>query len=571
MEGSRISLATVYGWARSESIDRPRFLATYRDAFRLSVARLAQALYREQSCTAVVRDDLAPGLCVVLGKGESLIVPVVPKPFVRFGVEAWPPCYRADGRAIRWSGPFLRALDEILEHSAVAVRRDRLRADFNNSLASLILSRLLAIHPPDSDGAPEPAWQGHHYYPFPGLRLGPSLEDVLACSNLSSEPVPVPLLEVSAVAFRSVVFRTAGECFEAWAGCRTASASLVIPLHPWQAHISPVVRALVEAGGARFTGETLACRPLASQRTFRVVGTAFDIKLAVDASLTSEHRLLFRLNRENAPAISALIARLLATRARGLPIEVQRDVATVAFADERVASHLAAIIRAPVPRRAGETVIPAIELWTGRQRAGELLQSTERKAVERFFRSYCRALWTGPLHFLALFGIAFEPHLQNTLIVLRGNDPVRLVLRDLDGTILDHSRVAGILEEAGAQLAPDTWDHMPGFDEGEGRFMHALFFGHLAEVVDFLVRTSSADVSAWLDVMREEWARTTRDPELASAAGRIDALCEHFGKGRSMLRTRLERSHATRYTDLPRHEAFPDSGLALARRGRAAG
>ena len=38
----------------------------------------------------------------------------------------------------------------------------------------------------------------------------------------------------------------------------------------------------------------------------RILATGYDVKLPVDATLTGEHRLLYRLNRENAPLVSAL-------------------------------------------------------------------------------------------------------------------------------------------------------------------------------------------------------------------------------------------------------------------------
>jgi len=46
-------------------------------------------------------------------------------------------------------------------------------------------------------------------------------------------------------------------------------------------------------------------------------------------------------------------------------------------------------------------------------------------------------LMRGMVHFYARWGMAFEPHLQNVYVALRDGMPSRMILRDLDSTILD--------------------------------------------------------------------------------------------------------------------------------------
>src|SRR6185503_20895350 len=94
-----------------------------------------------------------------------------------------------------------------------------------------------------------------------------------------------------------------------------------------------------------------------------------------------------------------------------------------------LAPHLSAIVRSPVRSRRGETVVPAINLWTGRREARALLRNASPARIEQFFAHYCRALMSGPVEFCAEWGMAFEPHLQNVYVAFRDGMPARILLR----------------------------------------------------------------------------------------------------------------------------------------------
>jgi hypothetical protein len=574
MQTDPIHLWAVRRWAAQQGISRSKFLAAYRSAYCLSVARLVQAVYRERLCEAHLAEHPLLAATLTFGSSASLLVPIVPLPFVRLDVRAWPPCYRtgvqpADLKAVKWAGAFLRELRRLLRNSAVSLHLAELASDFQNSLSNLILSRLLGVRPAVARRALEPAYQGHHYYPFPGLRVGPSIDHVVACSNLNTKSANVPLLELGALTFRSTVYANAEDCFAAWSNIRLEESGHTIPVHPWQLEISPVVEGLISANAARLLPKTIPCMPLASQRTLRVAATGFDIKLSVNASLTSEHRLLYRLNCENAPAVSALVRRLLRAEGSGLAFDVQSDVASLAFGDDQLAPHLSAIVRAPLPvRLAREQAVPAIELWTGRKLAKHLLRDSAESAVHRFFKSYCRIVMSGPIAFLIHFGLAFEPHLQNSVIVFRSGKPVRLILRDLDGTVMERKRVAAFLRALDLRVAPDTWDHMPSSEIGESRIMHALFFGHLGEVIDFLVTQCAAQEDALLSLLAGEWERLPLVVNQKGTKRRLDALAAHLESGKTMLVGRLKRSASMQFVKLPDHPALPSDASWLSGRRR---
>jgi siderophore synthetase component len=564
MQPDPIHLNAVRRWAIRDGITRSKFLESYRRSYCLSVSRLVQALYREHLCEMRIVEHASLGTCMTLGSPASLLVPIVPLPFVRMEVRVWPPCYRQRGTPLRWSGTFLRELRGLLKHPAMSLHQEELSFDFKNSLSNLTLNFLLGSRPQVARHALEPAYQGHHYYPFPGLRVGPSIDHVVACSHLNTRNVSLSLLEVSVLDFRSTMFSNARDCFAAWSGVQVKESEHAIPVHPWQIEISPVVAGLISARGARLLGRKLACMPLASQRTLRVRRTGYDIKLSVDAALTSEHRLLYRLNCKNAPVVSALVETLLRSEGTELALDIQADIASLSFGDSRLAPHLSAIVRAPI--RLGshrEHALPAIELWTGRELAKDFLRGSKPTGVTRFFRDYCQVLMRGPFCFLMRYGLAFEPHLQNSVIVFRGRKPARLILRDLDGTLMERKRVLPLLKEFNLQLADDTWDHMPSPEVGESRWVHSVMFGHLGVVIDFLVLHCGARQDELLRALVEVWRRLPETPNLKGVKKRMGIIAEQMEKGKSMLMGRLERSSRMRFVELPIHPIFDDESRRL--------
>src|SRR5207249_7239654 len=163
----------------------------------------------------------------------------------------------------------------------------------------------------------------------------------------------------------------------------------------------------------------------------------------------------YPLNRANAPIFSAL-ARSLLEASPERTLDFQHDVASIAHAEPGIGTHLSAIVRAPVRPRPGEVIVPALNLWSGPLQARTLLNLRCSENAHDFFRAYCRVLMRGPITFYARWGMAFEPHLQNVYVALREGRPSRIILRDLDSTILDPERIRSVLRVARLRLAPGT-------------------------------------------------------------------------------------------------------------------
>lgn len=540
-----MTLREVRRWAGKHGIARARFARACDDALVVAVSRLLQAIHREGHAPhSALRGDGAGRWSLDVGRPPTLRAPVNgPLPFGRLEVTGFPSTIGAGRRrTARTPRAFLSALRRCLEGSDIIRYFERLVVDFNNSFANLVLNRLLGQRLDTNAQAIEPVYEGHHYYPFPGLRIGPSVTHVVECSNLCQEAIDLQMAVVRPGRFDSEDFDDHRTCFRAWAGMSLPpGAGVVIPLHPWQVELSPIVGALLERRWIEVLDERLKAVPLASQRTCRIVGTGFDVKLPIDVTLTAEHRLLYPINRANAPAVSVLARSFL--EASGEPtLDFQRDVATMAHADSRIAAHLSAIVRSPVPQRAGEAVIPAVNLWSGSGQAATLLGLSDPEQACEFFRTYCRVLMRGPVEFCTRWGLAFEPHLQNVLVALRDRMPARMILRDLDGTILDPVRIRPMVRAHHLRLAPTTWRHMPRFDIGGQRLVHAMLYGHLGAVMSHLVRSARADQTSLLAGVEDTWSDLIASASSPACRRSVRELRTQSNAVKGMLRTRLARS-----------------------------
>jgi siderophore synthetase component len=503
-----VTLGDVRRWAGECRIGRARLARAYEAAFLVAVSRLLQGIYREGLAAQVELWQSDAGRWFLdLGREPMLRAPVSgPLPFRRLELTGFPWTIVA-GRRRRLRSPraFLNALRPCLTRSELARHFDRLVADFDNSFANLVLNRLIGQRLGAGAQAVEPVYEGHHYYPFPALRLGPSLQQVVECSNLCREAIDLTLVAARPCLFDSTAYADHRACFRAWAGLSLPrNSGIVIPLHPWQLELSPVVRELVRRRWIAVLDRRLKAIPLASQRTCRIVRTGFDLKLPIAATLTGEDRLLYPLNRANADAFSAL-ARILLRASRENTLDFQCDVASLAHAEPRIGMHLAVIIRAPVRRRAGEIVVPALNLWCGARQARTLLDLRRPERADEFFRVYCRVLMRGVVDFYARWGMAFEPHLQNVYVALRDGMPSRMILRDLDSTILDPVRIRPVARANGVRLAPGTWQHMPDFVTGGRRLAHAMMYGHLGEVMSYLARATPVDLARLSAAVDDTW------------------------------------------------------------------
>jgi siderophore synthetase component len=540
-----VTLRAVRRWAGERRIGALRFTQAYEAAFLVAVSRLLQAIFRESHAPhAKLWQNDAGQWFLDLGREPMLRAPVSgPLPFRRLEMAGYPwKIVAGRRRRLRSTRAFLNALALCLRPSRLTRYLDRLIADFDNSFANLVMNRLIAQRLNAGAKAIEPVYEGHHYYPFPGLRIGPSLRQVVECSNLCQKPIDLTLVAARPCLFDSTAYANHRACFRAWAGISfPRNADVVIPLHPWQLELSPVIRNLLKGRWIAVLDRRLEAVPLASQRTCRILRSGFDVKLPIAVTLTGEDRLLYSLNRANAAAFSSL-ARILLRASGETTLDFQYDVASIAHADPFIGTHLAAIIRAPVRARAAEVVVPGLNLWCGPKQARMLLDFRRPDDAHAFFRAYCRVLMRGVVDFYVRWGMAFEPHLQNVYVALRAGMPSRMILRDLDSTILDPRRIRPVARANGIRLAPGTWEHMPNFRTGGRRLAHAMMYGHLGQVMSYLTEETPVDPASLNAAVEETWDELAAWAPSAACRGRVRELRKQADTVGAVLWRRITRA-----------------------------
>jgi len=544
-----MTLRAVRQWAVERRIGGARLARTCEAAFFVAVSRLLQSIFREGHAPhARLWHNDAGKWFLDLGRDPILRAPVSgPLPFRRLELTGFPWKIAASRRRLlRGTRAFLNALCPCIEPSELSRHFDRLSADFNNSFANLVMNRLLAQRLDADAQAIEPVYEGHHYYPFPALRLGPSPPQVAECSNLCRKAIDLTLVAVRPCLFDSIAYANHRACFRAWAGIPLPGNEIVMALHPWQLELSPVVRELVKGRWIAVLDRQLKAMPLASQRTCRILRSGFDVKLAMAVILTGEDRLLYPLNRANATAFSSL-ARILLRESGESNVDFQCDVASIAHADPVIGMHLAMIVRAPARPRASEIVVPALNLWCGPRQARTMLDLRDREHAYAFFRVYCRVLMRGMVDFYVRRGMAFEPHLQNVYVALRAGMPTRMILRDLDSTILDPRRIRPVAQANGIRLARGTWEHMPDFAYGGRRLAHAMMYGHLGEVMSYLAMAARVDLARLNATVEETWDELIAQAPSTACRRRVRDLREQADTVGAVLLRRITRADHTTF------------------------
>jgi siderophore synthetase component len=383
------------------------------------LARLLGALDREPLPGVTRRGRRGDALRVTLADGRDLSAPAAAAdPFaaapagltVALGADATFDDPAALLRALRL-GP----------HTA------RLAEEVDNSVANLALA--LADPPPsatrpvlrDAAGDPDGLGRleqlvlgGHPTHPCCRTRGGMSVADVLAYGPEHRPVIRLRRLRVPA---------------DRWHG----DAPPVLHAHPWQAR-----RLRERHPWLSDDGEGPPVRPLMSLRTVAPLDGGDHVKTAVDVQMTSAVRTVSPAAVHNGPRLSALLGRLTAD----LPLTVLRETAAGAvLIDGRPQRHLAHLRREAPRVGATETVVPLAVLAAPSPHDGRpvLLEAVDDPYA--WWHRLARLLLP-PLVTVLDRGVALEAHGQNTLLVLDGGVPVRIVYRDLGGVRVSAARLA---------------------------------------------------------------------------------------------------------------------------------
>ncbi|ELY51032.1 IucA/IucC family protein [Natronococcus jeotgali DSM 18795] len=139
-----------------------------------------------------------------------------------------------------------------------------------------------------------------------------------------------------------------------------------------------------------------------------------------------------------------------------------------------------------------------------------------------FLERYVAVVVPEQLRLLSAYGVALESHLQNSLIVFDGPEPVATLVRDLGGIRILRSRLA----ERGLAVDPYPDSDVDAADETAlyRKLYYALFQNHLAELVATVARETPVDERDCWTLVRERCDRTFEGlrAEGAAPSARLD-------------------------------------------------
>jgi siderophore synthetase component len=229
--------------------------------------------------------------------------------------------------------------------------------------------------------------------------------------------------------------------------CTGAGLPPVLPVHPWQyEHVLGVYP------GLRDTGRRLAARPLMSLRTVAPLDEpGCHLKTAVDVQMTSAVRTVSPAAVGNGPPVTAFLAGLagrvgLDGPAGGLAV-LRETAAGAVLVDGAPCRSLAVVVRQAPSVGPGEVVLPLATLAApvaagGAPVVAGVVAAGYRGDPVAFVADLAGLLLRATLALLCV-GVALEAHGQNTLVVLRGGRPVRLLYRDVGGVRISPARLRG--------------------------------------------------------------------------------------------------------------------------------
>ncbi|SFE11813.1 Siderophore synthetase component [Actinopolyspora alba] len=372
-------------------------------------------------------------------------------------------------------------------------------------------------------------------------------------------------------------------------GISPASYTL-IPVHPHQLRfaIPELHGEALAAGTAVVLDATVPARPLMSLRTLEAREPerppGLQVKTAVEIRLTGAVRGVSPGAVHNGPELSALFDRIVSrdpdlspVDEHGLPrFAVCRELAAVghrptgstgdADRDRARARSLAAVLREHpgASMAGGEVALPVAALLArspltgnnvladvlaelnpglrnGREDGAESALDTAR----RWLRLHLELGMFPLLALLVRYGIALEPHPQNSVLVLRDGLPHRFFVRDIGGVRVLSER----LRRRGHEFAPHRDSALTGTDAAalRDKLYFPLFGNQLGELVAAAAAATGCSEQPLWRVVRGSAAgvferlRTTAadEDEVADCDSDAEALLDRPWRLKTMLGMRL--------------------------------
>ncbi|MGV9293516.1 IucA/IucC family protein [Amycolatopsis sp. NPDC003676] len=458
--------------------------------------------------------------------------------------------------------------------------------------------------------------EGHPLHPVAKMKVGMAVEDAVRYSPEFGTEFGLPLISVSRDFATGANDLDSSQILLSEAFPRTVAAATVemraaglipeqrvlIPVHPHQRfHALPVLHADAIADGTVAPLRTrIPARPLISVRTLSAretsASTGLHVKTALEVQLTSAVRGVSPAAVHNGPRLSALLEHIVAgdldlslATPDGRPrFAVLRELASVAYVppegDPATAQarrrSLAAVLREDSEDLLGpdELSMPIASLFaksplTGASLLHDLITETASatgapltEVAQQWLAAHVECCVPPVLTLLVRYGIALEPHPQNTVLVLKDRWPHRVLARDLGAARLLESRLArramsGEFLPGSPLLARDAATL-------RAKLYYPLFGHHLGELVAELAHTAGCSEDLLWPVVGECVRRTFHrlamsascPEEAEDARADAEALLSGPWQHKALLTMRLKNLVTDQqYVEGPNPLAAPDT------------
>ncbi|MGM0901568.1 MAG: IucA/IucC family protein [Bacillota bacterium] len=301
----------------------------------------------------------------------------------------------------------------------------------------------------------------------------------------------------------------------------------IIPIHPWQKEnvLDTLYSAELARGQILVVDYAITTKPTLSVRTVLPVEKNFHIKLPLNIQMTSAVRTISPNSIHNGPEITFIVNDILSKEDYfNKTLHIIGEELGVRFQSTEKSEHnftdrnknLSYLIR-KTPTSfldEGEHAVVACALFnlspvTKRFFLFEMVEqfhlrnrlNSMEENLFLFFKKYMTVVLSGVIPLMTKYGIGLEGHLQNTLIVLKEWEPVKVLIRDLGGVRIDQKR----LERKGLYGT-----YFPGsvtISEDEigmqNKVIHTVFQSHIGELTYHLAKEYQVNEQILWDMVKD--------------------------------------------------------------------
>ncbi|KQV59747.1 IucA/IucC family siderophore biosynthesis protein [Duganella sp. Root336D2] len=370
-------------------------------------------------------------------------------------------------------------------------------------------------------------WYGHPAQVAPKARLWPASLRQEEVSPEFRAAVRLHLLEVPLdglwIAANGMSQQQALAAFADQADARPGHA--IISMHPIQAELFRAdqrVQRLLAMGTIRDLGRSgFLSHPTASVRTMYVPGHGYFIKGSLNVRITNCVRKNAWYELESALLIDRLLKRLASEHAATTGgLDTVPEPAALSWSPPGLPGEdniwfreqTGAILRRNFCLEEGELNCLLAGTVFGRDLAlrsnvlvfmeQQLGQAPSGEQLLRWFASYAALLLRPVMNMFFHHGVIFEPHLQNTVLVHRCGEPVKLLLRDYEGVKLTAEQGMQAVPEGMHPRVRQSLEYPRA--QGWKRIAYCLFVNNLSEAVLALSYAQPALAPAMWQLVREE-------------------------------------------------------------------